>query len=248
MKIIGHRGAAGMALENTLESIRSAIRAGVDAVEIDVRLTKDGHLVLSHDKHTDRVSESKSNVHDSLLEELRILKLRNGKPIATLPEALRATRGVPLVIDAKETGWAQPLARLLHKSREQQIIVASFNHEELETFNALCPHIPVYGLEHTAPFDVIHQAMEHGFTGIDINFWILNPLTYYWARRKNLEIIVYTVNKIWIARFLKFFYPHISITTNNPDKLGFLSDVKKREKAIKKAAAERASTRRSRTV
>lgn len=239
MKIIGHRGAAGMALENTVESIQSAIEAGVDAVEVDVRLTKDGHLVLSHDRDTRRVSAAKHQVHDTLLEELQQIQLHGSKRIATLPEAIEAAGKVPLYIEGKDGGWAQPLARLLHKYPQKKFTVISFNHNELEMFSVLCPKVPVYGLEHTAAYDVIYQAKEHGFTGIDINFWILNPLTYYLARRAKLEIIVYTVNKVWIARFLKFFYPQISITTNNPHKLGFLSDTKKREKAVRKASAKR---------
>lgn len=244
MKIIGHRGAAGMALENTVESIRSAIEAGVDAVEIDIRTTKDGHLVLSHDKDTGRLSAANHKVHDTLLEELQQLQLHGNNRIASLPEAIDAVGHVPLVIEGKDSGWARPLARMLHEHKNRKFVVISFNHAELVTFSSLCPAVPVYGLEHTAPFDVIHQAREHGFTGIDINFWILNPLTYYWARREGLEIIVYTVNKVWIARFLKFFYPQISITTNNPHKLGYLSDTKRREKAHKKARAKQARATR----
>lgn len=248
MKIIGHRGAAGMALENTLQSIRSAIKAGVDAVEVDVRLTKDHHLVLSHDKHMGRVSTVNTVVHETSFEELRGLKLHNGKRIATLQEAMKAVGDTPLIIDAKGEGWAQTLATVLRDEHAKKVSVIAFNHNELERFSKLRPQIPVYALEHTSPLEVIHEARERRLTGIDINFWILNPLTYFLARRYNLKIIVYTVNKVWIARFVKFLYPHISITTNNPDKLGFLSDVKKREKAIKKASAKRTRPRRSRTV
>jgi len=224
MKIIGHRGAAGLALENTLESIRSAIHENVDAVEIDVRLTKDHHLVLSHDTHTNRVSESNIVVRQTHLEELQTLLLHNGKRMPTLKEAMRVMAGTPLIIDAKGGNWAQPLAKLLHQNHRQSISVIAFNHEELSNFSLLCPHIPVYALERTSPFEVIQTAKQRKFTGVDFNFWILNPLSYWLARRAKLEIIVYTVNNVWMARFLKVLYPHISITTNNPHKLGFLSD------------------------
>ena len=56
MKIIGHRGAAGLELENTLPSIRMAIELGVDGVEFDVRITADRQLVLCHDDNTSRMS------------------------------------------------------------------------------------------------------------------------------------------------------------------------------------------------
>jgi glycerophosphoryl diester phosphodiesterase len=248
MKIIGHRGAAGLALENTLESIRSAIKAGVDAIEVDVRLTKDHHLVLSHDEHLGRVSSEHTKVHETALRELRELKLHNGKRIPTLQEAIKAVGDTPLIIDAKDDGWAEPLARIVSHERGKSISVVSFNHDELKEFSHLCPHVDVYALEHTSPIDVIHGARDRKLTGIDINFWILNPLTYYLARRYNLKVIVYTVNYVWIARFLKVFYPNISITTNNPDRLGFLSDIKKRERATKRTSTKRSRSRQSHTA
>src|SRR5688572_24217312 len=55
MKIIGHRGAAGIALENTAESIKAALALPIDGMEIDVRRTKDGHLVVIHDEDTSRI-------------------------------------------------------------------------------------------------------------------------------------------------------------------------------------------------
>lgn len=235
MYIIGHRGAAGLALENTLQSIRSAIQAGVDAVEFDVRLTKDKHLVLVHDEHTERISPFKLIVHETHLEELQSIKLHDGKRLPTLKEAMRVAGDTPMYVEPKGSNWAQPLAQTLHKS-SQQISVIAFNHEELYTFSLLCPNVPVYALEHTSPFEVIQSARQRGFTGVDLNFWILNPLTYWWARYVGLEIIVYTVNSIWLARFLKFFYPRIGITTDHPHALGFLSEVQKRKRKQARAA------------
>lgn len=248
MKIIGHRGAAGMALENTLESIRSAIKAGVDAVEVDVRLTKDKHLVLSHDEHLGRVSPEPTKVHETALRDLRELKLHNGKHIPTLQEAIKAAGATTIIVDAKGDGWAEPLARIITAEKPKSVGIISFNHDELKVFSRQCPDVAVYALEHTSPIDVIHGARERKFTGIDINFWILNPLTYYLARRYNLKVIVYTVNHVWIARFLKVLYPNISITTNNPHKLGYLSDVKKRERAIKKTSTKRSPPPQSGTA
>ena len=84
------------------------------------------------------------------------------------------------------------------------------------------PDIQVYALEDTKPFDVIHTARVLGLTGVDLNFWLLNPATYYLARYYKLEIMVYTVNRPWMARFLRLLYPRISITTDVPDQMQFL--------------------------
>ncbi len=229
MKVIGHRGAAGLALENTIESIEAAISAGVDAIEFDIRLTHDKHLVLCHDKHLGRVSRVSHHVHEHPLAKLKKVSLHNGQKIATLAEAIKFAGNTPLLIEGKDGSWARPLARLLEIQKSQSgFRVISFNHQELFTFSLLMPNIPVYALEGTKPFDVIRAAHVLGFAGIDINFWLLNPLTYLMARYHKLDIIVYTVNKPWIARFLRILYPNISITTDVPDQLQFLRKKKRR--------------------
>ena len=223
MKIIGHRGAAGLALENTTESIEAAIQAGVDAIEFDIRVTKDGKIVLSHDRHLGRVSNDSSHIHKHSLAKLRRVPLHNGQKVATLTEAMKFAGGTPVVIEGKESGWARPLATFLQKQKPKTIFsVISFNHQELYTFSLLMPNVPVYAVERTKPFDVIRTARLLGFTGVDLNFWLLNPFTYLICRYYKLKIIVYTVNYPWMASFLRLLYPSIAITTNVPDKMQFL--------------------------
>lgn len=228
MKIIGHRGAAGLALENTVESIKAAIAAGVDAVEFDIRATADNQLVLVHDKHTGRISDETLHVHKQTLSELRNTLLHNGHPPASLKEALQAAGETPVLIEGKEAGWAEPLADFL-KSRKKttDFSVISFNLQELYRFKLRMPNVKTYALEHTKPTEVIQSARLLGFDGIDINFWLLNPLTYWLARRRKLDVIVYTVNSPFLARFLRLLYPHIYITTDVPHKLQFLRSTSK---------------------
>jgi glycerophosphoryl diester phosphodiesterase len=223
MTIIGHRGAAGLALENTVESIQAAIAAGVDAVEFDVRATADQQLVLVHDKHTGRISNKTLHIHQHTLARLRKMPLLNGHPPSTLTEALQAARHVPVLIEGKEANWAEPLAAFLKKQpKDLNCKVISFNLQELYRFKLLMPDIKTYALEHTKPIGVIQSAQLLGLDGVDINFWLLNPLTYILARRCKLDIIVYTVNSPFLARFLRLFYPRISITSDVPDRLQFL--------------------------
>lgn len=223
MKIIGHRGAAGLALENTVESIEAAVRAGVDAIEFDIRVTRDKQLILIHDRHTKRVSDEALRVQKQTLTSLRGSRLLNGQPPASLQEAIKAAKRTPLIIEGKEGGWAIPLATFLKKNKPLPTCsVASFNLKELSKFRKLMPKIPAYALERTKPFDVIQSANTLGLNGIDINFWLLNPLTYILARRRKLDIIVYTVNSPFLAQFLRMLYPNISITTDVPNRLQFL--------------------------
>jgi glycerophosphoryl diester phosphodiesterase len=222
MKIIGHRGAAGLALENTLESIKAAVEAGVDAVEFDIRMTSDGHFVVIHDQTLSRVSEHHHIVKDIAIDYIADIVLHNGERLPTLTDALKAADTTPVIIETKGTGWAEPLALFLENFGPVDATVISFNHRELGKFKQLAPAIPTFAIERTKPFDAIQYAKQNKFTGVDMNFWLLNPLTYYMARRKGLEIFVYTVNHRWIAWYLNLFFPKAAITTNHPHKMQFL--------------------------
>lgn len=228
MKIIGHRGAAGIALENTIESIKAAVSVGVDAIEFDIRLTADGTFVLMHDDTMERVSNHKHAIQDIDEKHLETITLHNGEKLPTLSEAIVAAAEVPVVIEPKGSGWAIALSLFLDNHKTLDASVIAYNHRELGKFSKLQTTIPTYSIEHTRPFDAIQLAKQNGFTGVDMNFWILNPLTYYMARRKKLQIIVYTVNYRWIAWFLKLLFPKVMLTTDNPHLMQFVRPRSKR--------------------
>jgi glycerophosphoryl diester phosphodiesterase len=73
MKVIGHRGAAGLAPENTFASFDLAIKLGVDAIETDVQMTKDGKLVLFHDELLDRTTNGMGSLQEKSWQELQEL-------------------------------------------------------------------------------------------------------------------------------------------------------------------------------
>ena len=81
---IGHRGAAGHEPENTLRSIERAIELGVDFVEMDVQLTRDGHLVILHDKRVDRTTNGRGYVSQMSLAEVQALDAGKGEKIPTV--------------------------------------------------------------------------------------------------------------------------------------------------------------------
>ena len=84
--VIGHRGAKALAAENTLQGIKSAASCRADYVELDVRISRDGELVLMHDESVDRTTNGKGLVQDMSLEELKALDV-SGQEIPTLAEA-----------------------------------------------------------------------------------------------------------------------------------------------------------------
>ncbi|WP_020006779.1 glycerophosphodiester phosphodiesterase [Salinicoccus albus] len=72
-KVFGHRGAMGTYPENTMLAFKKAVEMGVDGLEIDVHLTRDGEIVVLHDEYVDRTTDGFGAVKDMTLEEIRQL-------------------------------------------------------------------------------------------------------------------------------------------------------------------------------
>jgi len=90
---IGHRGARGLAPENTLKSFAKAIQLGADMVEFDVQLTKDKKIVVIHDFTVDRTTDGNGKVSRLTLEEIKQFSAGQGEKIPTLTEALEFLKG-----------------------------------------------------------------------------------------------------------------------------------------------------------
>ena len=114
--VIGHRGNAARAPENTLESFRQAVALGVDAIELDVRVTRDGVPVVIHDPTLGRTTDRGDAVADISLPALRRADAgarftpdagatfpyrARGLTIPTLREVVDAVLGIPLLIEVK---------------------------------------------------------------------------------------------------------------------------------------------------
>lgn len=218
MKIIGHRGAAGLALENSRSSLLAAISHGVDMIEFDVRLTADDHLVVIHDRVTGRVAEDKHTVHDLTLAELRQVSLSNGEEFLTLDDALNLIGSTPVIIELKDKHSVDELLLVLEQHPDTTASVASFQHEELRQVRRVLPNVRTFVLENYAPVAIVQTARTVHATGIGLNKWLMNPLTYWLARHYDLDIYVYTVNSRPLARFLGLLYPAISLCTNRPER------------------------------
>jgi glycerophosphoryl diester phosphodiesterase len=218
MKIIGHRGAAGLALENTLPSLELARLLGVSAIEFDVRKTKDNKLVVCHDADLSDISAHDLKVRETSLAALQKVVLNDGQSsVPSLREALKMCGSTAVMIELKETGCAELLLKELKYFPNLKVSVLSFKLEELAYLRRLAPQLKLYGLERTKPFDIIQFARELHLDGVGLNFWLLNPMTYWLAKRYKLKMFVYTVNNRLLGKFLGFLYPDVAICTNHPE-------------------------------
>jgi len=146
--IIGHRGACGMAPENTLASLELAVAQGADALEFDLHLSSDGIPVVAHDPSLDRVTAFKGWIRERTAAELagmdagyrftldggRSFPWRDrGQGIPALAEVLRRFPAVPLLLELKTVEVAEPARQVLEENdAKPQVVVASFLEAALE--------------------------------------------------------------------------------------------------------------------
>ncbi|MFB6141497.1 MAG: glycerophosphodiester phosphodiesterase [Halosimplex sp.] len=135
-RVIGHRGAAGIAPENTLSGFETALEHDVDAVEFDVRRAADGALVVCHDETVDRTTDGAGAVGDHTAAELASLDAGNGEGIPTVADVLEAlaSTDVALQIELKESGVAEDLLALLaERDLRDRAVLTSFDEDILES-------------------------------------------------------------------------------------------------------------------
>jgi glycerophosphoryl diester phosphodiesterase len=158
-RLFGHRGASASAPENTLESFRLALEQGASYIELDVRLTADGELVVIHDQSVSRTTGRRGRVENMTFAELRKLdagyKFTNdhgrtfpyrdrGIKIPTLDEVLEGFPGLRIVVEIKRS-HDQIVMTLAQKLRahgaEDRVIVASLEHRLINRFREMAPSV-----------------------------------------------------------------------------------------------------------
>jgi glycerophosphoryl diester phosphodiesterase len=135
-------------MENTLGSIEKAIELGVDYVEIDLRLTRDGHVVILHDATVDRTTNDHGRIKDLTLAQVQRIKTKDGQHVPTLEEVLKLTDGrVGLMLELKIRGLAKPVTESVERSGfSSPVIYASFHHKELSRVRELTPSATIMPL------------------------------------------------------------------------------------------------------
>ncbi len=221
--IIGHRGCAGLEPENTLRSFLRAVALGVDAVEMDVHLSRDGVPMAIHDATLERTTNGRGNVRDFSAAELSALTIRapdgSAEWVPTLEEVMSAVPArVGSVIELKATGTAAPVVELVRKFRAaQRVTIISFNLELLKEVHRLDGGIALGALWTKPPRDVMARAKAAGAGMIDVNHRYTTARWVARARAQKLRCVVWTVNRVLdMRRAVKLGVD--GITTDFPDK------------------------------
>jgi len=130
MKIYGHRGYDSKYPENTVLSFKKAFEFGADGIELDVRSTKDGKLIIFHDDDLKRIFGVDKTFDEVTFDELRELEFK-GEKVPTFQEVLDIVPDDGSVIveikDRKVSGRA--VCEILRRKMEERVIFSSFDHE-----------------------------------------------------------------------------------------------------------------------
>lgn len=150
-KVWAHRGASGYAPENTLEAFALAVKMGADGVELDVQLTKDGQLVVTHDENIQRVSTGNGFVKDYTLVELKKFHFNkthskfHNVEIPTLDEVLQFLKPTDLEINIElktsvfpYPGIEEKVLQLVEKmGLQERVWYSSFEHRSVKKIQDL---------------------------------------------------------------------------------------------------------------
>jgi len=193
--IMGHRGAAALEPENTLRSIERAMEIGVDAVEIDVRLSRDRKLVVIHDSTVDRTTNGKGPVGNYALDDLKKLDAGKGQTIPTLQEVMDLTGNkVRLVIELKEEGTEKKVVELVKRNKlEDTVYVISFWHELVKTIKSIDSCIKTGVLLVGCPVDTC-VATQASAEALVMKYNFVNSHFVDMAHKEGLKVFVWNID------------------------------------------------------
>ena len=154
--VIGHRGAAGYEPENTLRSFRKAIELGVDWIELDVRRTADGHIVVIHDDTVERTTNGRGKVSELNFADLRRLDAGKGEAVPTLQEAIDLAKSGKrkLIIELKLEGLEKDVIDIVEKNNfTEDCIISSFFYYSIRRVKELRPGIMTAAIASKLPIE-----------------------------------------------------------------------------------------------
>jgi len=218
MLLVGHRGASVYEPENTLRSFRKAVGLGANAVELDIRATKDGEIVVIHDPKVNRTTQGRGKVSNLTLSEIRELDAGLGEPVPTLKEVVKWAAGkVTLLVEFKESGLEPEAARILRG--KQKVLAISFFPTVLEELKRIDPKITTGLLFESKPRNLdefLGSCLELKIGWVMGKARHVNRKLVDAAHEKGLRVLAWTLDKPKsIARKLAIGVD--GITSNRPD-------------------------------
>jgi glycerophosphoryl diester phosphodiesterase len=196
--VIAHRGASGYYPENTMKSIENAIKMGSDMVEIDLKMTKDKHIVLMHDDAVDRTTNGHGLVQDLTTKQLRTLDAGGGEKVPLLTEVIGmfGGRGVRFMFDISSKGYEEQLTEIIHRHNLDVGTIVSGAHEPLRLIKLLNPRLRIAPSFEKASDLTIMETASMGAEVFNCHHAPISRETVDMAHVFNLQVIAWGVNNI----------------------------------------------------
>lgn len=225
--VIAHRGAAGLAPENTTAAVRAAVELGTEYTEVDVQRTADGVLVVMHDSTVNRTTDGRGSVSEMTYTELDSLSI-DGEPIPTLYDIQAEVAGTAtgLIIEVKKParfpGIHFDLADLLNDASREYMVsptIVSFDHRWLGEMQAAYPEITTGQIWLWVPPGGPRLA---GARTISVHWLgvLIDPTLVWRLHKRGYEVVAWTVDGPWLMRWLVRCGVD-GIATNRPDRWPF---------------------------
>jgi len=233
--VIAHRGFSGQAPENTLASFKKARELGSDMIELDVRFSKDGHMVVMHDDTLDRTTNGRGKVADYTLKELKQLDAGSwfapqfsDERIPNLNEVLELAKGKILVnIEIKDESPSEyKITDLADRALQEvkkadmagRVIFSSFYPSSLERIKERDRRIWVALLYHRDWNSLREITGGRAFSVLNLRHLFLTREKIGRIHREGMKVNTYTVNsEEEMEQFIRWGVD--GIITNHPDKL-----------------------------
>lgn len=221
--LIGHRGVAALAPENTQASFELASKQGIEWVEFDVRLTKDHELVIFHDDTLERTTNGAGFVHEHTLEQLKALDAGSWFhphfqdqtiPVfkEMIPEFHRLKLFTNIELKVPENASNEHKITLVNELSKNLLqywpkekpwpLVSSFDWNLLEQLRRKLPQIPIGFLHETCSIEMIELVANTPNSALHCDYQSLDASLLTLCQDKAIPVLAYTVNQPEIARQL----------------------------------------------
>lgn len=216
--LIAHRGFSGRYPENTLRSFREALKLPVDGIELDIRRTRDGVLVVIHDETVDRTTFGSGRVSELTWDELRQLDAGAwkgeefaGERIPRLEEVLELVNGQTVLhLEIKEAGTEGQIAEMLRRyGALGWVKLASFYPKAIKTARRAMPDVslvllggPRVGADDEAFHQFLREALRNGANALSVHHSVVTFERVRYCHQRYLFVGAWTVNDAELARQL----------------------------------------------
>ncbi|MFB7292346.1 glycerophosphodiester phosphodiesterase [Actinacidiphila glaucinigra] len=192
---VGHRGVMGVEPENTLRSFVRAEREGMDQIELDLHLSKDGALIVMHDVKVDRTTDGSGLIGDFTLDELRDLDAGHGERIPVFEEVLDAVTK-PIQAEIKDVAAARVLAGVMReRDLVERVDVLSFHDEALAEIRELLPDArTVLVAQGPMGSEIVTRAQAVGARLVSLSLRRISLALVQECHRAGISVISWTVN------------------------------------------------------